>query len=168
MAILKFVQYPDPILEKISEKVDIIDTNIQKLMDDMAETMYNAKNIIGLAAVQMGYLKRICVVDIEHEQTPPQPYFFVNPEIIEISEEKVIGKEASPCFPGSSALVNRARWIKIKYLNYYGEEKILEAEDLFARAIQHELDHLDGRVYIDHISPLKRSLIQAKAKKLRK
>lgn len=165
MSILKLVQYPDPLLKMVSTNVETIDDNLQKFMDDMLETMYHSQGL-GLAAVQVGLLKRIFVIDVDQMVGTPKPYFFINPEIIEVSEEKKRDKEGCLSFPGGSAQVERAYRLKVKFLDYHGVEQLMELEDLFARAFQHELDHLNGVVYVDHVSPIKRSLIQAKAQRL--
>ena len=167
MAILKLFEYPHPVLKQKTEKVEKVDKEVKKLLDDMLETMY-ASNGCGLAAPQIGVSKRIVVIDIAHEDEEPNPIYMVNPEIIWKSEEKVCGEEGCLSVPGQRAEVERFVSVKIKYLDYNGKEQELLAEDFFAIAAQHELDHLDGILYIDHLSRLKRQMLLKKLEKFRK
>lgn len=167
MAILKLFEYPHPVLKQKTEKVEKVDNEIKKLLDDMLETMY-ASNGCGLAAPQIGVSKRIVVIDIAHEDEEPNPLYMVNPQIIWKSEEKVCGEEGCLSVPGQRAEVERFASVKIKYLDYDGKEQELLAEDFLAIAVQHELDHLDGVLYIDHLSRLKRQMLLKKLEKLRK
>ena len=167
MAILKLFEYPHPVLKQKTEKVEKVDNEIKKLLDDMLETMY-ASNGCGLAAPQIGVSKRIVVIDIAHEDEEPNPIYMVNPQIIWKSEEKVCGEEGCLSVPGQRAEVERFASVKIKYLDYDGKEQELLAEDFLAIAVQHELDHLDGVLYIDHLSRLKRQMLLKKLEKLRK
>ena len=148
MTVLKLQEYPHPILKQKTEKVEKVDAEVKKLLDDMLETMY-ASNGCGLAAPQIGVSKRIVVIDIAHEDEEPNPIYMVNPEIIWKSEEKVCGEEGCLSVPGQRAEVERFVSVKIKYLDYKGNEQELLAEDFLAIAAQHELDHLDGVLYID-------------------
>ena len=167
MAVLKLYEYPHPILKQKTEKVEKVDAEVKKLLDDMLETMY-ASNGCGLAAPQIGVSKRIVVIDIAHEDEEPNPIYMVNPEIIWKSEEKVCGEEGCLSVPGQRAEVERFVSVKIKYLDYKGNEQELLAEDFLAIAAQHELDHLDGVLYIDHLSRLKRQMLLKKLEKFRK
>lgn len=167
MALLKLYEYPHPVLKQKTEKVEKVDAKIQKLLDDMLETMY-ASNGCGLAAPQIGVSKKIVVVDIAHEDEEANPIYMVNPEIIWKSEEKVCGEEGCLSVPGQRADVERHASVKVKYLDYNGKEQAMLAEDFLAIAIQHELDHLDGVLYIDHLSRLKRQMLLKKLEKFRK
>lgn len=167
MTKLKLYEYPHPILKEKSLPVDKVDADIQKFLDDMLETMYEC-NGCGLAAPQVGVLKRVVVVDIAHEDEEPAPIYMVNPEIIWHSEEKKICEEGCLSLPQQRAEVERPAAVKVKYLDYNGKEQILEADDFLAVAVQHELDHLDGILYIDHISRLKRQMLLKKLEKQRK
>ena len=167
MTKLTLYEYPHPILKKKAEKVDEVNDELRKLLDDMLETMY-ASNGCGLAAPQVGISKRIVVIDIAHEGEEPQPLYMVNPEIIWKSEEKEISEEGCLSVPGQRAEVERPAAIKIKYLDYDGKEQEMLAEDFLAVAAQHEIDHLDGILYIDKISRLKRQMLLKKLEKYRK
>lgn len=167
MAVLKLCTYPDKILSEKCEKVDVVDDKVQKLLDDMLETMYADKGV-GLAAPQIGVKKRIIVIDdkVDEEGHPgPHPMYLVNPEIIEKSAETILFNEGCLSVPGQSAEVERHQRVKVKYLDYNGQERLLEAEDYLAVILQHETDHLDGILYIDHLSRLKRNMIIKKLKK---
>ena len=167
MTKLKLYEYPHPILKKKAEKVDVVDDDLRKLLDDMLETMY-ASNGCGLAAPQIGLSKRIVVIDIAHEDEEAQPLYMVNPEIVWRSEELEVCEEGCLSVPGQRAEVERPASVKIKYLDYNGKECELLVEDFLAVAAQHELDHLDGVLYIDHISRLKRQMLLKKLEKFRK
>lgn len=167
MAILKLFEYPHPILKQKTEKLDKVDEETRKLLDDMLETMY-ASNGCGLAAPQIGISKRIVVIDIAHEDEEANPIYMVNPEIIWRSDEKVCSEEGCLSVPGQRAEVERFASVKIKYIDYNGNEQEVLAEDFLAIAVQHELDHLDGILYIDHLSRLKRQMLLKKLEKFRK
>ena len=167
MAKLKLYEYPHPILKQKTSKVEVVDDETRTLLDDMLETMY-ASNGCGLAAPQIGVSKRIAVIDIAHEGEEPAPLYMVNPEIIWRSDEKEVYEEGCLSVPGQRAEVERPASVKIKYLDYHGNEQELLAEDFLAVAAQHELDHLDGILYIDKISRLKRQMLLKKLEKYRK
>lgn len=167
MAVLKLYTYPDKVLSEKCEKVDVVDAGVRKLLDDMLETMYADKGV-GLAAPQIGIAKRIIVIDdkVDEDGNPgPHPMYLVNPEIIEKSAETIIFNEGCLSVPGQSADVERHKRVKVKYLDYNGKEQVIEAEDYLAVILQHETDHLDGVLYIDHLSRLKRNMIIKKLKK---
>ncbi len=167
MAILKLYTYPDKVLSQKCEAVSAVTDDIRKLMDDMLETMYADKGV-GLAAPQVGITKRIIVVDdkVSEDGTPGlNPRFLVNPEIIKKSEDMIWFNEGCLSVPGQCAEVERHRAVTVRYLDYYGKEQILDAEEYLAVIIQHETDHLDGILYIDRISRLKRNMIIKKLKK---
>ena len=166
MAKLKVYEYPHPVLKQKAEKVDGVDDEMRKVLDDMLETMY-AENGCGLAAPQVGVSKRVVVIDIAHEGEEPNPLYMVNPEIIWRSEEKEVCEEGCLSLPTLRAEVERPASVRIKYLDYNGDECELCAEDFLAVAVQHELDHLDGVLYIDHVSRLKRQMLIKKLNKIR-
>ncbi len=167
MAVLKLYEYPHPVLKKKAQKVDLVDDAMRKFLDDMLETMY-ADAGVGLAAPQVGVLQRVVVIDVAHEDEELHPYYMVNPEIIWKSEEKVCGEEGCLSVPEQRAEVERFAAVKVKYLDYEGKEQELLAEGFLAIAVQHELDHLDGILYIDRISRLKRQMLLKKLEKMRK
>ncbi len=167
MTKLKLYEYPHPILKKKAEKVAAVDDNLRRLLDDMLETMY-ADNGCGLAAPQIGVSQRIVVIDIAGEGEEPAPMYMVNPEIVWASEEKEICEEGCLSVPGQRAEVERPASVRIKYLDYNGEPQEILAEDFLAVAAQHEIDHLDGILYIDRISRLKRQMLLKKLEKARK
>jgi len=154
-----------PTLKKKSAPVARVDEGLRALMDDMLETMYAAPGI-GLAAIQVGVPKRVIVMDLAREGEAPQPRHFVNPEILWASEETAPYEEGCLSVPEIYDEVERPSQVKLKYLNYAGEEVVEDAEGLFAVCIQHEMDHLDGVLFIDHLSRLKREQAIKKVKKL--
>lgn len=167
MTKLKLYEYPSSVLKQKSVKVDVVDDELRQFLDDMLETMYDSKGC-GLAAPQVGVLKRVVVIDIAHEGEDPNPIYMVNPEIVWKSEEKEVGEEGCLSIPGQRAQVERYKAVKVKYVDYDGKNQELEADDFLAIAVQHELDHLDGILYIDHISRLKRQMLLKKLEKQRK
>ena len=167
MALRQILTEPNQILRKKSLPVDKVDEDLQKLMDDMAETMYAAPGI-GLAAIQVGVPKRIIVLDIAQKDLPKNPMFFVNPEIIEKSNSDSIYEEGCLSVPGQFAEINRPDKCHIKYLDYYGQSKEIKAEGMLATCIQHEIDHLEGILFIDYLSKLKKSMIIKKLSKQKK
>ena len=168
MAKLKIFEYPHPVLKQKSEKVSKIDAELHRLLDDMLETMYAAAGV-GLAAPQVGVLKRVVVIDISHEDVGEKrsPLYLVNPEIIWHSEEESCQFEGCLSLPDQSAEVNRFKQVRVHYQDYDGKEKEISADGLLAVALQHEIDHLDGILYIDHISRLKRQMLLKKLQKMR-
>lgn len=167
MAKLKVYEYPHPVLKQKAEKVAGVDDELRQLFDDMLETMY-AENGCGLAAPQVGISKRVVVIDIAHEGEEPAPLYLANPEIIWSSDETEVCEEGCLSVPEMRAEVERPASVKIRYLDYHGNECEMLAEDFLAVAAQHELDHLDGILYIDKISRLKRQMLLKKLEKLRK
>ncbi len=157
MALLDIVTYPDEILKTRAEPVSQVDEAVQKLVDDMAETMYAAPGI-GLAANQVGVLQRIAVVDAEYTDGQPNLVVLINPQIV-AREEEIVWEEGCLSFPEIREDVTRSRKVRVKALNRSGEPFELEGEDLLAVALQHEIDHLDGIVLLDHVSFLKRRII---------
>ncbi|MDG1858781.1 MAG: peptide deformylase, partial [Emcibacteraceae bacterium] len=148
MAILPIVTVPDPILKKVSEPVKKVDDKLRAFMDDMLETMYAAPGI-GLAAVQVGQLKRILVIDIAGEEENPNPQYFINPEIIWTSEELNTYNEGCLSVPEQYADIDRPAECKVTFLDYDGENHEVLMDGMLATCIQHEMDHLEGILFID-------------------
>ena len=163
----KIVIEPDPILRKKSERLEKVDNNIKKLMDDMLETMYAAPGI-GLAAVQTGILKRLVVIDISKDDVKKNPLFLINPEIIFKSKNTSSYEEGCLSLPGQFAEIERPAECHINYIDYNGKEKKLKADGLLATCIQHEIDHLNGILFIDYLSKLKKEIIIKKVSKDKK
>ena len=164
MAIRDILVVPDPILKQVSKPVETVDDDLRALMDDMLETMYAAPGI-GLAAIQVGVPKRVIVMDIARQDDPPAPRFFVNPEILWASEEIVPYEEGCLSVPEIYDEVERPARVKIRYIDYHGKQVEEDAEGLFAVCIQHEMDHLEGVLFIDYLSRLKREQAVKKVKK---
>ena len=164
MPIRPILTAPDPRLRQISQPVDKVDDDLRALMDDMLETMYDAPGI-GLAAIQVGVPKRVIVMDIAPDGEPPEPRYFVNPEILNPSSEMSTYEEGCLSVPEFSDDVDRPARCTVKYLDYHGEPQTLEAEGLLATCIQHEMDHLEGILFIDHLSRLKRDRVLRRLKK---
>jgi peptide deformylase len=166
MAIREILTVPHPVLKQVSATVETVDDDLRALMDDMLETMYDAPGI-GLAAIQIGVAKRVIVMDLSREDEEKQPQFFVNPEILWASEETAPYEEGCLSVPEYYDEVERPARVKLRYLNYRGETIEEDAEGLYAVCIQHEMDHLNGVLFIDHLSRLKREQAVKKVKKLR-
>lgn len=166
MSILDIILAPDPRLTTRAAPVEDIDGDLKRLMDDMLETMYAAPGI-GLAAPQVGVLKRFFVVDVG-EQDARDPRFFVNPEIIKRSDTKAVYEEGCLSLPKQYGDVERAEAISVRYLDRAGTERELDADGMLARCIQHEMDHLDGVLFVDHLSALKRRMILRRMTKVKR
>ena len=166
MTIKKILTEPDPFLRQISHEVEKVDEKIRKLMDDMLETMYAAPGI-GLAAIQIGVPKRVIVIDLSKE-VEKKPLYFVNPKVIIKSKNNSTYEEGCLSVPGQFAEVDRPDQCHINYLDNNGQQKQLKAEGLLATCIQHEMDHLEGILFIDHLSKLKKSFIIKKLSKQKK
>lgn len=165
MAIREILTVPHPVLKQVSEPVDTVDDALRALMDDMLETMYDAPGI-GLAAIQIGVPKRVIVMDLARPEEDKQPRFFVNPEIVWASDDTAPYEEGCLSVPEYYDEVERPARVKLRYLNYHGEQIEEEADGLYAVCIQHEMDHLNGVLFIDHLSRLKREQAVKKVKKL--
>jgi len=164
MTILKVLNYPDERLRRIAAPIEVVDDAICTLIDDMFETMYAAPGI-GLAAVQVDELKRLIVIDISENKD--RPCCFINPKIVDYEgSEKV--EEGCLSVPGIYADVTRAKWIKVEALDRQGKHFEKEFEGLMAICIQHETDHLDGKLFVDYLSEMKRTRIRKKMEKLRR
>ena len=164
MAIKTILTEPNKILRQISNPVDHVGEEEQKLMDDMLETMYAAPGI-GLAAIQIGIPKRIIVIDISREKENKNPLHFVNPEIAWKIDEDIIYEEGCLSVPNQFAEINRPKECHVKYLDYFGQPQLLKAEGRLATCIQHEIDHLEGILFIDYLSKLKKTMIIKKLSK---
>ena len=155
MTIRKILTEPDPFLRQKSTSVEKVDDDIRSLMDDMLETMYNAPGI-GLAAIQIGVPKRVIVIDLSKDGEKKNPLYFINPEIQTKSKNNASYEEGCLSVPNQFAEISRPDTCRVKFLNYDGEENILEAKGLLATCIQHEMDHLEGILFIDYLSKLKK------------
>ena len=158
---------PDPILRKKSVNLEKVDDELRGLLDDMLETMYSAPGI-GLAAVQIGVLKRLIVIDISKEKDKKNPLFLINPEIISRSNKTSIYEEGCLSLPGHFAEIERPAECHVKYIDYSGKEKEIKADGLLSTCIQHEVDHLNGILFIDYLSKLKKDMILKKLVKHKK
>jgi peptide deformylase len=167
MAVLPIITAPDPRLKVKCEPVAAVDGTIAKLMDDMLDTMYLAPGI-GLAAPQVGVTKRVLVVDVSPKDGPRDPIRMANPEIVWRSDELAVYEEGCLSLPDQYADVERPQKIRFRYLDEKGVPQEREAEGLLATCIQHEIDHLDGIIFVDHLSALKRRMILRKLAKLKK
>ena len=167
MALKQILTEPNKILRQKSAVVEKVDGELQKLMDDMLETMYAAPGI-GLAAIQVGVPKRVIVMDLSRQEEPKNPMFFINPEISNKSKNNSIYEEGCLSVPGQFAEINRPNSCLVKYLDYYGQPKEINATGLLATCIQHEVDHLEGILFIDYLSKLKKSMIVKKLSKQKK
>ena len=167
MALREILTEPNDILRKKSLPVENVDKSIQELMDDMLETMYAAPGI-GLAAIQVGIPKRIIVMDISKKKDEKVPMYFVNPEILNKSDDNSVYEEGCLSVPGQFAEIERPKKCKIKFLDYYGHPKEIDAEGMLATCIQHEIDHLEGILFIDYLSKLKKTMIVKKLSKQKK
>jgi len=169
MAIQKILIEPNKILRQKSLIVENVNMDIQKLMDDMLETLYSAPGI-GLAAIQIGVAKRVIVMDLsrDRDKEPKNPMYFVNPEIIWKSEEKFTYEEGCLSVPNQFAEIDRSKQCHVKHLDYNGHSQELKADGLLATCIQHEIDHLEGILFIDYLSKLKKSMIIKRLSKQKK
>ena len=167
MAILPIIKAPDPILRKKCKKVEWVTSEIKQLMDDMLATMYEAPGV-GLAAPQVSILKRIIVIDVAKQDEKPNPLKIINPEIIEASEELATYDEGCLSFPTHYVQIGRSARVRVRYLDSENKQREIEAEGILSTCIQHEMDHLDGVLFVDHISFLKKNIILRKMKKQKK
>ena len=163
----KILIEPDPILRKKCEPLDKVDDGVRNLMNDMLETMYAAPGI-GLAAVQSGILKKLVVIDISKEEEKKNPLFLINPEIVYKSNQTSVYEEGCLSLPGQFAEIERPSECTLNYIDYDGKKKELKAKGLLATCIQHEVDHLNGILFIDYLSKLKKDMIIKKLVKHKK
>ncbi|HEV7246365.1 MAG TPA: peptide deformylase [Shinella sp.] len=169
MTIKPLIILPDPILRQVSKPIETVDSEVKKLADDMLETMYDAPGI-GLAAIQIGVARRMLVLDVSKDGEDKQPLVFINPEVVSASDARSVYEEGCLSIPDYYAEVERPAAITVKYLDRDGKQQIVEADGLLATCLQHEIDHLNGVLFIDHISKLKREIVIrrfTKAAKLR-
>jgi peptide deformylase len=167
MTIKPLIILPDPVLRQASKPIERVDTDLQRLADDMLETMYDAPGI-GLAAIQIGVPRRMLVIDVSREGEEKQPQVFINPEIVKSSDERSVYEEGCLSIPDYYAEVERPATVSVRYLDRNGKEQTVEADGLLATCLQHEIDHLNGVLFIDHISRLKREMVIKKFTKAAK
>jgi peptide deformylase len=167
MTVRPILTAPDPRLQAVSTDVEKVDAEIRKLVDDMADSMYEADGI-GLAAVQIGVPKRVIVIDLDQKEGKKNPRAFINPKIIWASEETAVFEEGCLSVPEIWDDVERPARIKAEYLDRDGNKQLLEADGMLATCLQHEMDHLNGVLFIDHLSRLKRDMVLKKLAKWRK
>ena len=166
MSVKTILIEPNKLLRQVSKSVDKVGDEERALMNDMLETMYNAPGI-GLAAIQIGVPKRIIVMDIGRDENKKEPRYFVNPIIKNKNEEKATYEEGCLSVPDQFAEIERPNTCEVEYLDYNGKKKILKAKGLLATCIQHEMDHLEGILFIDYLSKLKKSMIIKKLSKIK-
>jgi peptide deformylase len=164
MAVRPIIIVPDPLLKQVSAPVEAVDDALRALMDDMLETMYDASGI-GLAAIQIGVPKRVIVMDLARGDEPRQPRHFVNPEIVWRSEEMLNYEQGCLSVPEIYDEVERPAKVRVRYLDYHGQPVEEEADEVYGVCIQHEIDHLNGVLFIDYLSRLKRERAVSKVKK---
>ena len=166
MSVKKILIEPNKLLRQVSESIEKIGDEERALMDDMLDTMYDAPGI-GLAAIQIGVPKRIIVMDISRNEDKKEPRYFVNPVIKNKNEEKIKYEEGCLSVPDQFAEIERPNACEVEYLDYEGKKQILNADGLLATCIQHEMDHLEGVLFIDYLSKLKKSMIIKKLSKIK-
>jgi peptide deformylase len=164
MAILPIITLPDPLLRKASAPIERIDDELRKLADDMLETMYDAPGV-GLAAVQIGVPRRMIVLDTAKDEEPPKPLVLINPEIVTLGPELRMHEEGCLSIPDVRIEIDRPSTVTVRFLDRDGKPQELAAEGLLATAIQHEVDHLNGKLIIDFLSRLKRDIIVRRFRK---
>ncbi len=164
MAVLPIITLPDPVLRKMSARVERVDDELRRLADHMLETMYDAPGV-GLAAVQVGIPRRLIVLDTSGKEEQPRPLVLINPEVLTLGSEMRLHEEGCLSIPDVRVEIERPASLRVRFLDRDGKQKELEAEGLLATAIQHEIDHLNGRLIIDFLSRLKRDIIVRKFKK---
>ncbi|OEJ69263.1 peptide deformylase [Magnetovibrio blakemorei] len=167
MAILPILVAPDPRLKAKAQSVEAVDGEIRQLMDDMLQSMYKARGI-GLAAPQVGVSKRVIVMDISTDDEEPNPLRMANPEIIWASEDQLVHEEGCLSLPEQFADVMRPTAVKVRYLDHENEIRELVAEEMLAICVQHEMDHLEGTLFVDRLTNLKRNMILRKLQKARR
>ena len=167
MSIKNIITVPDKMLKKISEPIQNIGINEKKLINDLLETMYASKGI-GLAAVQVGILKRILVIDVSSKDEKKNPLSFINPVITSVSNETSVYEEGCLSIPDTFIEIERPRLCEVEYINIEGKKKILKCDGLLSTCLQHEINHLDGKLIIDNLSKLKRDFIIKRISKIKK
>lgn len=167
MAAYSIIVAPDPRLKLKSKPVAQVDDELRKLMDDLLDTMHQAKGI-GLAAPQIGIQKRLIVIDAAREEEPPNPICMANPQIVDVSEDDQVREEGCLSLPEQYSEVTRPESVRVRYIDRDNEKREMDANGILAVCIQHEIDHLDGILFVDHISALKRNMILRKLTKIKK
>ena len=167
MTIKPLIILPDPLLRQLSKPIEQVDSEINRLADDMLETMYDAPGI-GLAAIQIGVPRRMLVIDVSREEEENRPLVFINPQIVKSSDERSVYEEGCLSIPDYYAEVERPAVVTVNYVDREGKEQTLDADGLLATCLQHEIDHLNGVLFIDHISRLKREMVIKKFTKAAK
>jgi peptide deformylase len=165
MAIRDIIKLPDPLLKKVSAPVERVDDELRALADDMLATMYNAPGI-GLAAVQIGIPRRLLVMDVAREEEPPAPHVLINPEVVWTSDGTSEHEEGCLSIPDVFYTVERPAEVKVAYLDREGHQQEMHCDGLLATCVQHEIDHLNGVLFIDHLSRLKRDRVIRKFNKI--
>ncbi|WP_275788038.1 peptide deformylase [Pararhizobium gei] len=158
MTIKPLIILPDPVLRQLSAPIETVDTDVLRLADDMLETMYDAPGI-GLAAIQIGVPRRLLVIDLSKDDEDKQPQVFINPQILTSSAERSVYEEGCLSIPDYYAEVERPAAITVEYIDRNGGKQTIEADGLLATCLQHEIDHLNGLLFIDYISKLKREMV---------
>lgn len=158
MSKLEIITIPDPILRKVALPVERVDDDLRRLADDMLETMYEAPGI-GLAAPQVGVSRRLVVIDVSEKEGEKHPLVLINPQILHRADEMSVYEEGCLSIPDVKVEIERPAKVQVRFLDRDGQERLLDADGLLATAVQHELDHLDGRLIIDFLSRLKRDMI---------
>jgi len=161
MPVRDIILLPDPVLRVKSAPIERVDDEVRRLLDDMLETMYEAPGI-GLAAVQIGVPRRLITIDVSRDEENRRPLFLVNPEIVTRSDERSVYEEGCLSIPDYYAEVERPARVRVRYLDRDGQMREMDAEGVLATCVQHEIDHLDGTLFIDHLSRLKRDLVVRK------
>ena len=167
MAVKSILTEPNKLLRQVSKPIEKVTKETQKLMDDMLQTMYAAPGI-GLAAIQIGIPKRVVVMDLSKDKEKKDPFYLVNPEIVWKSENLVSYEEGCLSIPNQFAEIERPEKCHVKFLDYYGKQQLIKADGLFSTCIQHEVDHLNGILFIDYLSKLKKNMIIKKLSKQKK
>jgi peptide deformylase len=167
MSIKHIITVPDETLKKISQPVEKVGVNEKKLINDLFETMYKSKGI-GLAAVQVGILKRILVIDVSTKDGKKEPMSFINPAINKVSDETSVYEEGCLSIPDTFIEIERPKMCEVEYIDINGHKKILKCDGLLSTCLQHEINHLDGKLIIDNLSKLKRDMIIKKVSKAKK
>ncbi|MCY0093214.1 peptide deformylase [Hoeflea ulvae] len=167
MTIKPIIYLPDPILRQQSQPVERFDAELESFVEDMIETMYDAPGI-GLAAIQVGVPRRMLVIDVAGKDEDPDPQVFINPELVASGDGVSVYEEGCLSIPDYYAEVERPETVTVKHLDRHGKQRVTEADGLLATCLQHEIDHLNGVLFIDHISKLKRDMVVRKFTKLAK
>ncbi len=155
---MDIIKLPDPVLRKKSAAVEQVDDDLRRLLDAMLETMYEAPGI-GLAGIQVGVAKRIITIDTSRDEDPRKPLYLINPEILTLSDDRSTYEEGCLSIPDYFAEIERPATVRVRYVDYDGKQQELQADGLLATGIQHEIDHLNGVLFVDYLSKLKRDLV---------